>query len=113
MGVIKPPWVSKKWFNKTPFNYCDHFGDEEKLTTVCKICKEEIERLEKYKKEGRDPYDLENVLEDVGKDLALVMAMLSKKAIRELSVIPIDSDTQTCKAQFGFVRTYQRRIFPQ
>lgn len=80
MGVIKPPWVSEKWFNKTPFNYCDHFGDKEKLAAICKICSEEIERIEKYRKEGKDPYDMKNVFSDMAKDLALVMTMVRKKA---------------------------------
>ncbi|MBI2420932.1 MAG: hypothetical protein HYV38_02505 [Candidatus Levybacteria bacterium] len=80
MGVIKPPWVSEKWFNRTPFNYCDHFGDKERLATKCRICKDEIDRLERYKKEGKDPYDMKNVFEDLGKDLALAMAMVTKKA---------------------------------
>lgn len=80
MGVIKPPWVSKKWFNRTPFNYCDHFGDKEKLAIKCRICKDEIERIERYRKEGKDPYDMKNVFEDIGKDLALSLAMVAKKA---------------------------------
>ena len=65
MGVIKPPWISQEWFRKCPFNYCDHFGDKKLLATVCKICKEDIERVEKYKKEGRDPFDIKNALDDV------------------------------------------------
>lgn len=40
MGVIKPPWISKRWFDQCPFNYCDHFGDEEFLASVCKICRD-------------------------------------------------------------------------
>jgi len=97
MGVIRPPWVSEKWFNRTPFNYCDHFGDKEKLATKCKICKEEIKRLERYRKEGKDPYDMKNVFEDIGKDLALVMAMVTKKAKEmgiDLDNLPDEEDDQ-------------------
>lgn len=63
-----------------PFNYCDHFGDKEELALMCKICKEEIQRLERYKKEGKDPYAWENVFKDMAKDMALAMAMLEKQA---------------------------------
>ena len=97
MGVIKPPWVLEKWFNQTPFNYCDHFGDKEVLASICKICREENERLEKYKKEGKDPYDMKNVFEDVGKDLTLAMAMITKKAKEmgiDLDNIPDEVDDE-------------------
>lgn len=80
MGVIRPPWISKEWFSQCPFNYCDHFGDKNILATVCKICKEELKRLEEYRKRGEDTYDMKNVLGDIGKDLALSMAMVTKKA---------------------------------
>lgn len=40
MGVVRPPWIDKEWFDKCPYNYCDHFGDEEFLATICKICRD-------------------------------------------------------------------------
>lgn len=80
MGVIRPPWISKEWFSQCPFNYCDHFGEKKLLATVCKICKDEIKRLKLYKKAGKDPYDMKNVLSDIGKDLAKTLAMVTKKA---------------------------------
>lgn len=91
MGVIKPPWISDSWFRKCPFNYCDHFGDKELLATVCKVCKEELDRLAKYKKEGKDPYDMKNVLNDVAEDLATTMYLVQKDAERmgiDLNNIP-------------------------
>lgn len=80
MGVIRPPWVSKKWFAQCPFNYCDHFGNIEMLVTVCKICKSELLRKKQYEKAGQDPYDIKNVMKDVGDDLAHTIMMVSKKA---------------------------------
>lgn len=80
MGVIKPPWISQEWFRSCPFNYCDHFGDKKLLATVCKICKEEIERIENYKKEGKDPYDIKNVLDDVAEGFAKTMALVKTQA---------------------------------
>lgn len=82
MGVIKPPWISEEWFQQYPFNYCDHFGNKKLLATVCKICKAEVERLEMYKREGKNPYSWDNVFEDVAKNLALTMAMIKKDADR-------------------------------
>jgi len=82
MGLVRPPWVSKEWFKKCPFNYCDHFGDKEVLAKFCKICKEEIVRIKKYEKEGKDPYDWKNVLNEVSDSLMQAMIMLDKEAER-------------------------------
>lgn len=111
MGVIKPPWVSKKWFNRTPFNYCDHFGDKEKLATKCKICKDEIDRIERYRKEGKDPYAWENVFEDVGKDLAEAMTMVAKKA-KEMGIdidnLPDEEDDEPPHESYPIFNTVGR-----
>lgn len=40
MGLVHPPWISDEWFKKCPFNYCDHFGNRERLSLVCKLCAE-------------------------------------------------------------------------
>lgn len=80
MGLVEPPWVDKKFFKSAPFNYCDHFGDEDELALMCKICKDEIEWKEKLRKEGRDPTSWEEVFKEVGKNLALTMAMIQKQA---------------------------------
>lgn len=77
---MRPPWISKRWFNKCPFNYCDHFGNKERLATVCKICKEDIKRIDRYIKEGKDPYAWENVFKDIAKDLAETMKLLYEGA---------------------------------
>lgn len=82
MGVIKPPWISQNWFRKCPFNYCDHFGDKKVLATVCKICKEDIDRVEKYKKECKNPYNMKNVLDGVAENLATTMYLVQKDAER-------------------------------
>lgn len=116
MGVIKPPWVSKKWLNQTPFNYCDHFGDKDMLASKCKICKEEIDRIERYKKEGKDPYDMKNVFEDIGKDLALSLAMVAKKAKEmgiDLDSLPDEENDEPSHESypiFNTVRKYGSKI---
>lgn len=82
MGVVRPPWISKRWFAQCPFNYCDHFGDKLKLAKICKICKDELVRLEHYKRAKQDPYDMKNVMKDVADDLAYTMVLVHKQAKR-------------------------------
>jgi len=93
MGVIRPPWISKEWFEKYTFNYCDHFGEKEKLATVCKICREEIETNEKYRREGKDPHDMKIVFEEISENLGKAMQMIAEDAKRmglDLNDIPDD-----------------------
>lgn len=95
MGVIRPPWISKEWFSKCPFNYCDHFGDKQLLATICKICKDDLKRDEFYKKSGKDPYDWKNVFEDLADSLAQVHKMIEKDAKRlgiDLNNLPDEED---------------------
>jgi len=82
MGVIKPPWVSQKWFRQCPFNYCDHFGNKQRLATICKICQEELDYLARCKKEGKDPYDMKNVFKEFGDNLAKTMILIREEAQR-------------------------------
>lgn len=95
MGIIRPPWISKEWFAKCPFNYCDHFGNKKLLAKVCKICRDDIKRNDKYKKEGKDPYDMSLVLKDVRKQMIKTKKLLIKDAIRlgiDLDNIPDDHE---------------------
>jgi len=82
MGVIRPPWVTKSWFTKCPFNYCDHFGDKLVLATLCRICNDEVQRLKLYKKAGKDPNDMKEVMKDIGDSLTHAMYLLHKDAER-------------------------------
>jgi len=111
MGVIRPSWISKEWFAQCPFNYCDHFGDKDMLASVCKICKEEIDRLERYRKEGKDPYDMKNVFEDIGKDLAEAMVMLTKKAKEmgiDLDNLPDEEDDELSHESYPIFNTVRK-----
>lgn len=80
MGVIHPPWISNKWFNECPFNYCDHFGDKYTLAAICKICRDELKREEKFRRLGKDPYDTKTIFKEIGQDLAKAMLLLYKQA---------------------------------
>lgn len=95
MGVLRPPWVSKEWFAKCPFNYCDHFGNQEVLATICKICKDDVQRKKLYEKTGKDPNDPRYVFQDLAKNLAKVHTMIEKDAKRlgiDISNIPDEED---------------------
>lgn len=80
MGVVHPPWVSDKDYKSTPFNYCDHFGDQKELSLECKICKDDIKWREKCTREGKDPNDIGEALKEVGKKFALVKEMVQRDA---------------------------------
>ena len=95
MGIIRPPWISREWFVQCPFNYCDYFGNKLLLSTVCKICADELKRKRLYKKAGKDPNDLENVFKEVAENLAKVRKMLEADAKRlgiDLNNLPDDYD---------------------
>lgn len=82
MGIIRPPWISKAWFKKFPFNYCDHFGDKKLLSQLCKICHDEIIENDQLRKMGKDPYDWGVVFERVGASLGKTMALVQQEAER-------------------------------
>lgn len=82
MGVIRPPWISKEWFIKCPFNYCDHFGDKETLAKICKICKDDVDREQFYKRIGKNPYDPKYVFQDIAQNFAKVRELLKRDAKR-------------------------------
>lgn len=95
MGVFRPPWISKEWFGKCPFNYCDHFGNQEVLATICIICKDDVQRKKLYKKAGKDPNDWNNVFQDLADNLVQVHKMIEKDAKRlgiDLNNIPDEED---------------------
>lgn len=73
--MIKPPWITKDWFEKCRFNYCDHFGNKELLARVCIICRDEFE----------NPYDPTSVLNDIGKTFSKTRILLEQK-IAELNI---------------------------
>lgn len=117
MGVVRPPWISKEWFAKCPFNYCDHFGNKEVLATLCKICKDELQRKELYKKAGKDPYEWKYVFQDIAADLAQTMRLIHKDAKRlgiDLDNLPDDEEKEPPLNEsfpiFNLIRKYGDQI---
>lgn len=74
------PWVTEENFIRTPFNYCDHFGDKQTLAKMCKICQDEWEDTEKYRLLGQDPNKPNLIMAKVAKELSAAMRMLSEQA---------------------------------
>ena len=110
MGVVKPPLVSKKWFKQCTFNYCDHFGNKAELAKICKICRDELIRLELYKKEGKDPYNWKNVFKDIGESLAQTMSLIAKQAEEmgiDLSDLSEQEEEENNKPDFYKHRLYK------
>ncbi len=84
-GAIRPPWIDKNTFLKTPFNFCDRWCERCQFTAFCRVFKEEKERKEKLIKEGKDPYDPKHVFEAVAQNLAKTMELVKKQA-QELGI---------------------------
>lgn len=82
MGVVKPPWITYEWFRQCPFNYCDHFGNKQRLAEVCKICKDELEYEARCLVEGKDPNDWGEVFKLIGENLAKAMQLIQEEADR-------------------------------
>lgn len=40
-GAIKPPWIDKEDFYRTPFNYCDRWCERCRLTEICRVFKDQ------------------------------------------------------------------------
>jgi hypothetical protein len=80
MGIIKPPWITEEWFQRCPFNYCDHFGDKKELALMCVICRDEIKSIEEYKMRSEDPYAWKNVFKDIEHNFALTVEMVKRDA---------------------------------
>lgn len=80
MGVIRPPWISKEFFSKCPFNYCDHFGNKEILALICKICVHEVDRKTLLRNKDRDLLEMKYVDHDIAKDLAKTLVLVNEEA---------------------------------
>lgn len=114
MGVVKLPWVPEHVFTKLAFNYCDHFGDKKILVRFCKVCREEEERKEKYKRAGKDPYDLRNVFADIRRDMEKTVIMLHKKAKEwgvNLNTLDDDGDEEIEPQDFPIYRLVEKYGF--
>lgn len=64
---------------------------------MCKICKDNIERKERLRREGKDPNSWDEVFKEVGKNLALTMTMIQRDAKRlgvDLSKVEDEPDSR-------------------
>lgn len=70
----------KKFFKRTPFNFCDRLCERCDLAGTCRISLDELEFKLRCQKEGKDPDDLKVAFEEVGRTMARTMEMVMKKA---------------------------------
>lgn len=80
MGTVIPPWITKKDFYRTPFNFCDRWCEYCHLTSICKIYKEGQKDRKRAIKEGKDPDSVEFAFEMVHKNLKKTFQLLHKNA---------------------------------
>lgn len=79
-GAIKPPWIEKRDFYRTPFNYCDRWCERCQLTEICKVFQEEKKEKKKFIAQGRDPYSWECVFESMHNNFQKTMKLILKDA---------------------------------
>ena len=81
-GAYRPPWVSKKEFYKTPFNYCDRWCERCRFTDRCRVFQREQESRQRWLKRGGDPDSWEYALNTVKGSFREVRKLLTKEAKR-------------------------------
>ncbi len=65
----------------TPFyNYCDYWCEKCDHTDQCQVYQKELDRSLKHLTEGKDPANMEVVIEDVQESLKELMELLQKEA---------------------------------
>lgn len=79
-GAQRPPWIDKRDFYRTPFNYCDRWCERCQLTHLCRVFKNEQKSRVRLIKEGKDPDSMESAFEMVAENFAKTMAMIKKDA---------------------------------
>ena len=81
-GVVKPPWVSKKDFYRTSFNYCDRWCEKCQLTEICRVFQSEQKSREKFIRQGKNPDSLGCGLEIIKENFKKIRKLLEKDALR-------------------------------
>lgn len=80
MAVIRPPWVTKEDFYRTPFNFCNRWCERCQLINICKVYQEGERDKKRAIGEGKDPNSWEIVAEVMHKNIAKTMKHLEKGA---------------------------------
>lgn len=82
IGANRPPWVDIQDFYRMPFNYCDRWCEKCRLTSECRVFKDEEESKKKWIKAGKDPNSMEFVFDTVGRNFKKVRKLIEKDAKR-------------------------------
>ena len=82
MSVLRPPWITKKEFFQTPFNFCNRWCERCQLTDICSVyqgCEQDRKRAIQ---EGKDPNSWEYTFEVLHKSFKQVSKMIARDAKR-------------------------------
>lgn len=82
MTAIRPPWITKKDYYRTPFNFCNRWCEHCELISICKVYQENEKDRKRAIKEGKDPDSMEFAFEVVHKNLQKTFKLLYKGAKR-------------------------------
>lgn len=82
MGAIRPPWITKEDFYRTPFNFCDRWCERCRLTSICTVYKENEKDKKRALKEGKDPNSWEFTFEVLRKNFRKISTMIARDAKR-------------------------------
>ncbi|MDP3888495.1 MAG: hypothetical protein Q8Q24_00480 [bacterium] len=102
-GAIKPPWITKPDFYRTPFNYCDRWCEKCHLTEICRVFQDTEKSRQKFIKEGKDPDSLECVFETIKESFEQTAKLLKQDAKRlgiDVSKINLEEEKEKAPADF-------------
>lgn len=81
-GALKPPWITRADFYRTPFNYCDRWCERCDLTEICRVFQDVEKSRQKFIKQGKDPDSWECVFQTIEESFQETERLLKKEAER-------------------------------
>jgi hypothetical protein len=82
MSVLRPAWITKEEFYRTPFNFCHRWCERCQLTHLCKVYREGERDRKRALKEGKDPNSWEFTFGVMQKNLRKTFTMIARDAKR-------------------------------
>jgi len=84
-GAVRPPWIDRATFLRTPFNFCDRWCERCELAEICRVFQKEQERRKRFIREGKNPDSWECVFEAIRESLKEIRELLEKQT-KELGI---------------------------
>lgn len=108
MGAVRPPWITKEDFYRTPFNFCDRWCEWCHLTSICKVYREGENDRKQALREGKDPNSWEFTFEVMQENLKKVGEMIARDAKR--LGIDLDQITHVTEKEYDEYIEEQERL---